>query len=203
MYVELAVRDGGGRLLARRRMRARTWVGNAVGLLSSLLKGGAAGATAYPLYAYTPRADVVDVGGAARGILMPTPASGARVGAEAPEGDDSFGIQVGTGTGAVAIGQYALQAKVAHGTASGQLYYGATSVANMVKDAEWSFTASRPFTNKSGASITVYEVGLVVRILADPSTLANVLLARDVISGGMTVPANAILTVSYTVKHSV
>lgn len=77
-------------------------------------------------------------------------------------GDANYGVWVGTGTNPVSINDVTLQSKIAHGTGTGQLVYGATSVGvPVVVGSKAVFYVSRTFTNNSGADITVNEVGLV------------------------------------------
>jgi hypothetical protein len=61
------------------------------------------------------------------------------------------------------VAKYALAAKIANGTGAGQLQYGAVSItAPATIGQKRQITVARVFTNNSGASITVNEVGLVV-----------------------------------------
>lgn len=80
-------------------------------------------------------------------------------------GGEGWGIMVGTGTNAVAIGDYALQTAVAHGTGAGQLSFGANSIttAPTTSGSKRYFQLSRGFTNNSGGNITLNEVALYLR----------------------------------------
>jgi hypothetical protein len=204
MYIELEVKDREGRLLGRKKVRAQSWVGNVVSLLSCILSGGTTSIDYLSLYYMISRADMVDVGGNARGLVMAIQSPGLRLGAAADAGVDAFGILAGTSSTPVTIGQYNLGAKITHGTGAGQLSYGATTVEAMVKDTTWYFRVIRAFTNNSSADITVYEVGLFVRLPYGTSSASNtvIMLARDVISGGILVPAGATLTVRYIISYS-
>ena len=98
------------------------------------------------------------------GITRSMPASGTTYWELAAAANSLFGIQVGTGTNAVTISDYALQTLVAQGNGSGQLDYGAMSIGTIViVGSTAKFTLSRTFTNNSGADITVQEVGLVYK----------------------------------------
>jgi hypothetical protein len=202
MYIELEVKDREGRLLRRKKMRAQSWVGNVVGLLSCILSGGTTAADYVNLYPLTTRTDMVDTGGSARGLYISIQKAVLRLGAAADSGVDAYGILVGTGSTPVAIGQYNLVAKITHGTGAGQLSYGATTVEAMVKDTTWYFRVVRTFTNNSGADITVYEIGLFAQLPYGTTSYAAFMLARDVISDGILVPAGATLTVRYIISHS-
>jgi hypothetical protein len=203
MYIELEVKDRKGRLLKRKRMRAQSWVGNLVGFLSAIFSGGAPPTTASLGY-ITSRADLVDTNGIARGLLLCVYPAGVQIGVAAAAGVDTFGILVGTGSGAVTLGQYSLVTRITHGTGVGQLSYGATTVEAMVKDTAWYFRVVRSFTNNSGADITVYEVGLFMQFAygSISGNYAQFMLARDVIPDGILVPAGATLTVRYIISHS-
>jgi hypothetical protein len=79
-------------------------------------------------------------------------------------GDASMGVVVGTGTTAVTISDYKLESIIANGTGSGQLQYGTTSFSEVaITGSTAKFTIARTFTNNSGASINVHEVGLYTK----------------------------------------
>lgn len=82
---------------------------------------------------------------------------------DAGVGNVNYGILVGTGTNTVAIDDYTLQTKIAHGSSAGQLNYSAMSLDNTITTAGSTiyFNLSRTFTNNSGSDITIQEVGLV------------------------------------------
>jgi len=76
-------------------------------------------------------------------------------------GTTTWGIRVGTGTNAVAITDYALQTAIAEGSGAGQLRHSAmTFQSPITSGSSRQFSVIRNFTNSSGASITVQEVGL-------------------------------------------
>jgi len=109
---------------------------------------------------------------------------------------DLFGLVVGTGTNAVAPGDYALQAKIAHGTGVGQLSYGADTVPT-VPTTDGSvryFEHQRIFTNSSGADITVYEFGAIARTY---SIAQYFLMCRDVNPTGVLIQSTKALTLKY------
>jgi len=111
-------------------------------------------------------------------------------------GDASYGIQVGTGTAANSTSTYALAAQIANGTGSGQLSYGGHSYG-------WSAgltstNVSRLFSNSSGASITVSEVGLVWK-----SNGYSFIMIRDVLSSSITIATGGSTTIQYTISITV
>ena len=109
--------------------------------------------------------------------------------------ESTYGIQVGTGTTAESISDTALGTQVAHGTSAGQLQYGAmTYGAPSTTATTTTFRFTRVFTNGSGGTITVQEIGLVGR---DTTTTANrFLFARD-LTGAVAVTNGQQLTVNY------
>lgn len=115
----------------------------------------------------------------------------------ASSGETTFGIRVGTNSTAVSISDYELGAIIAHGTSSGQLQYGACSVGTpSVVGSTCSFTVARTFTNNSGASITVKEVGLAVANSTRYYLIERTLLNFDIAN-------TESATVTYTISVSV
>jgi hypothetical protein len=195
--VEFEVRDKDGKLIQKGKFPAKSWVGNIIGLLSSLIYGGTcptSGANGFP---YSPRADMTETGGTSQGITIW--GSGVVVGGNAGAGVDSYGILIGSSDTPVAIGQYSLGSKIAHGTGSGQMSYGASTVEALTKDATWFFRVVRMFTNSSGATITVRELGLFIQV-TNPTK--QVMLARDVATSPINVPNGSTLTLRYIISHS-
>lgn len=98
--------------------------------------------------------------------------------------DASLGIVCGTGTDAVSITDYNLKSLIQPGTGSGQLQYSTVDFPNdYVVDIATALTDIRRFfTNSSGNSITVREIGIICygyqsyRILIE-RTLINETLA--------------------------
>ncbi len=119
---------------------------------------------------------------------------------------DTAGVVVGSGSTPPNISDYALGTRIAHGTGSGQLQYGAVTFGAPASDSTTSqFTVTRNFANASGSSVTVNEIGLYVTQYSHvqypahgqwPFTVVCMIL-RDVISGGIAVPNGQTLTVNY------
>jgi len=201
LWVEWEVRDEEGRVVEEGRLESQTWVGNVVALISSLFSMWAVTLSGSYLDG---RADILDTGGSARPALIGAYGA-AYVGGSAPEGDLTGGIVVGSDPTAVAVGQYDLVARIAHGTGAGQLVYGATSVNPMEKTATtWTVRIVRTITNQSGATVTVAEFGLFLRMgMVDSPYWYSLMLARDVPSPAIDVPDGYTLTVRYIVSHTV
>jgi len=143
--------------------------------------------------------NLLDVTGTNR--ASPWAFSGYELRINSERNDDSYGPVVGTGTDAVTINDYALKTKITHGTGAGQMEHGKTEIIPIsVSGYEAFFNYTRPFTNKSGSSITVNEVGLYVNYRSQTWTY---LFARDVISGGVSVLDGKIFTVNYKMSVSV
>lgn len=79
-------------------------------------------------------------------------------------GEVNYGIVVGTGTGAEDFEGYALGAKVAHGTGTGQLSYAAMALNTPSYNAgtkAWTSILNRAINNNSGGTIVVGETGII------------------------------------------
>jgi hypothetical protein len=201
--IEYEVRDKNGKLLSKGRFPAKSWVGNIVCFLSDLLKGGTTSSTSTSLYYATTRTDLVDTVNTARGFSIVSGVGSTLFGAEGGVGDVGAGIVVGSGDTPVNLGQYALASLITHGTGSGQLSYGTTTVETLTKDTAWYFRVIRTFTNNSGGSVTVKEIGLYVRLwLRESPYYYSCMFARDVLPAPVTVPNGSTLTVRYIISHS-
>ena len=77
--------------------------------------------------------------------------------------DASIGIVCGTGKDAVSINDYKLKSLIQHGTGSGQLQYSSVGFPNkyLVDTATALTDIRRFFTNSSGSSINVREIGII------------------------------------------
>jgi len=111
--------------------------------------------------------------------------------------DNNYGIQIGTGTTAPAITDYRLTQIILNGTSAGQMQYGAVSVMSTVINTTNNtgyFTITRAFTNNSGGSITVSEVGLVAK------GSHYILIIHDLLPTPITVPNGSSLSISYEIQ---
>lgn len=109
--------------------------------------------------------------------------------------DTAFGIVIGTGSGAPTINDYHLGAIIAHAT----MNYGAVTFGLPTSDSTTSqFTITRNFSNVSGGSVTVQEIGLYVRGFIWNSTYYFMAI-RDV-TGGIVIPNGQTLTVNYRIQ---
>jgi len=114
------------------------------------------------------------------------------------------GIQVGSGTSSPSASSPYLESLILSGTGSGQLSYGNDSVASpSISSNPGTITVTNTFTNNSGGSVTVGEIGLASNIYsgaASPNTYGEVLLIHDVLSSAANVPNGGTITVTYTLQ---
>jgi hypothetical protein len=200
--IEYEVRDKNGKLIEKGKFPAKSWVGNIVGLLSSIISAWSSVPNANCATGQL-RTDLTDTGGTARGVMIGAGGASQAVGGCASSGDTSAGIVLGSSDTPVSLSQYSLGALISHGTGSGQLSYGATNVETLSKDTTWFFRIVRTFTNSSGASVTVREIGLYVRLGIGASPYYfPCMLARDVPTSAISVPNGSTLTLRYIISHS-
>lgn len=181
---ELFGRDG--KLKQRRRQRSKSFV---EAFLSIILEQmNPAGAVA----------NLTDTGGTERTLVN----HAENLRSDAAITVDTKGIVVGKGTTAIAVTDYALADKIADGSGSGQLLYQAQTFSERsVSDPNVSFTIQRDFLNSSGATITVYEIGLE-SYGRDATAYRAFLTIRDLITGGQAVADGENLRVTYTLQSS-
>ena len=120
----------------------------------------------------------------------------------AGSGVTSFGIVVGTSTQAVAPGDHTLISQIAEGTGAGQLSHGGTtSTVPYTTATKTEMTISRTFTNNSGATITVNEVGLYSRTRDTTDVLRFFCIERALLT--FTIENGTSKTVTYTITSTV
>jgi hypothetical protein len=116
------------------------------------------------------------------------------------KGND-VGIMVGTGNNPVTPVQDALQTRVAHGEAAGQLLHGGTELYGLTfANPNGQFTIRRYFTNVLGGNISIQEVGIYSPGLESPFgglTAFFFCIARDVVAPAVVVANGEILRVTY------
>jgi len=124
--------------------------------------------------------------------------------ADALATDTTHGVVVGTGDTAPDIDNHALEAQIAHGTGAGQLQYSDMAIAHPAYDATLSqLTLTRDFANGTLATVTVYEIGLILTMQATDDATRYFLVIRDVIGAGIAIPAGQTLTVNYRIQATV
>jgi len=106
----------------------------------------------------------------------------------------SGGPLVGTSTAAESALDYCLGARITHGTGSGQLSHGATSLTEPVVSGTTSyFKVARIFTNNSGGSITINEIAIYC------TSSYTYCLARDKLSVGEVCAPLSSKTLEFTI----
>jgi len=135
---------------------------------------------------------ITDTGSVSRTVESNTPIDTNNAAASA-----THGLVVGTGTNAVALADVALQTIIAHGTSAGQLQYGA-SVVNAPSSDSTSTTLilTRDFSNASGGSITVREIGIYSQMQGTATW--NFCIARDTVT--IVLSNGDVLTLNYILK---
>lgn len=162
---EIAVYDKDGNLKEHREEEAKCLVANFLKMLRSYyILGVPSGyATAHTMET-TP---VVDITGVVKNVAPDTyskwaPAilpGGFR--AMGGEGNDLFGIVIGSGDVAVALSDYALQSKISNGSGPGQLAYGAVTIPDVSETGnEMVMRIRRFFENRGSESVEFSEIGL-------------------------------------------
>lgn len=113
----------------------------------------------------------------------------------------TFGIVVGTGVGIPTISDFQLLPLIAHGAGAGAMQYGGVTFGAPGSDATTSqLTITRNFTANVGG-ITPTEIGLYCR--AYDGAARYFMIIRDVIAGGILVPAGNVLTTNYRLQATI
>jgi hypothetical protein len=113
-------------------------------------------------------------------------------------GDDTYGIQIGTGTNAVTIDDFKLQTKISTGSTTGKMDYQAMQLSDAWVGGIITVTQKRYFNNNSGATITVNEVGFVGTEAGTIYGAGKHMTIRDIISPGISIVDTGQLLVTYT-----
>jgi len=112
-----------------------------------------------------------------------------------PEGNTDYGIVVGTSDTPVSLYDYYIN-KIPHGTSSGQLYYYATEVKDVVVNGNIiELEVARKLSNQTDDDILVNEFGVIAKVSG------YFLIAREV--SPTTVPSGGLLEVSFKFKTTV
>lgn len=202
MHIEWEIKDNNNKLLDKGKMVGHSWVGNLLALISSMFSAWSAG-SAGTYFPVPGRSDIIDTTNTARGFYT-IGSGGIPLGGNAPSGDLTAGILVGSSDTPVSLGQYNLIQRIEHGTGAGQLQYGAMTVESLVKDSVWTLRLVRTFTNATSSTIVVREFGLFLKIYIPVSpTYASIMLARDVPPSAINIPAGSTLTIRYVISMSV
>jgi hypothetical protein len=199
VMVELEVRDKNGRIIKKHRQMSHSFLKQWLQFLrcqTSITRGGSGISIS-----------VVDETGTARTFPYGWTDAFNREAlmCNALAGDSSYGIVVGTSNVPNTINTYSLGAKISHGTGSGQLQYGSHTFEDITNPSGniLVFRIIRTFSNGSGATITVKEVGISISNFDSQSLARSYLIARDVLSTPVDVPNGMTLTVRYIFQITV
>jgi len=112
------------------------------------------------------------------------------------------GIQVGSGTSSPSASSPYLESLILSGTGSGQLVYGSNSVTSpSMSSNPATMQITNTFTNNSGATVTVGEIGFAPQLYgANTSIYGACLFIHDVLSSAVSVPNGGTITVTYTLQ---
>ena len=140
VWIDGEIRDGQGRLLKKLRpRRARSYVLQFIDILNIVI-------------GYV-TLNITDTGGVARSQAP----YAALMRVDAGAAITTYGIMIGTGTNAVALADYALQTQV-----TANITHSSTTISAPVTDGTTrQFDVVRTFTNNTGATLNITEVGLV------------------------------------------
>jgi hypothetical protein len=188
---EVEVRDKDGKLISKTQGISRSFLRNWIRILRTMM---------YPPNGSGSAQTLLDTSGVSNSFDGSDTVSTLKpvIGAGALATEDTYGIQVGTSDLAFAKDQFSLQAKISHGGTSGKLLYGATTVEDYYEyDSYARFRIVRAFSNSTGASITVKEIGIAI-VNQKSGTTYYFMISRDVLASPQTIPDGAALTVRYS-----
>lgn len=184
-YVQTEVRDKHGQLKSFKKKEANSLIKNFINEL-------------YSLFANATISSVIDTAGTSRTLSN---ASGSNMYMTSTDNVQTNGIVVGSGSQAVAITDTKLQTQINTGDIAGTLHYLVpTFTTPSTAGGTHSFTASRGFTNNSGAPITVNEVG-IYNTFNTTTGYTYFCVERTLLT--FSIAAGATGTVTYTIQVTV
>ena len=199
--VEIELKDRYGKIILKKRLRSKSFVAHFLQILRIQAYGYTA-TTSVNFFSNYITGTIKDHSNTSIGYLVLSPNSGEAsyfLNVNAPANDANYGIRVGSGSTYPTPNDYNLESPIANGTGSGQLLHGAVTVETVtINGTTTSFRIIRTFSNSSGATVTVREIGLSIKTFRYPSAAYfYVLIARDVLASAVDVPNGATLTVRY------
>jgi len=184
-YLKIKVIDENGKCTYYRRYRSRSFV---IGFLNNIFSGlSAQGITNTNTAGSQYTVSDTD------GMIV-----------NAGSNNGNYGIVIGQGTSAPSIINYNLSIFIQNGAGVGQMQYGAVSITSAVTNTSTNtgyITVTRTFTNNSGSSITVSEVGIIA--WSGTGTLQTnqyYLITHDLLPTPITVPNGSSLSISYEIQ---
>jgi hypothetical protein len=201
-YWEIEIRDRNGKLLERKQFKSHSWLKQFIQILKGEFATSCNGSG-------NGNVNINDESGTARSYPYHTntscPTYLMNLSTLGAIGDVTQGIIVGSGDTPNSLTTYSLASKIAHGTGNGQLYYGSETVEDVTNPSgmDLQFRIIRIFTNNSGASVTVKEIGLLVKKEDASVNLRSFLIVRDVLVSPLSIPDGATMTVRYIIKITI
>jgi len=209
-HIEVEVRNRYGRLITKRRVRSHSFVKNLLAMLRRFWITQVNNTAVFGDTIDISPTEPLDTSGVARGVTYGyvTGAGGIpsryTMRMDAQVGEVDSGIRVGTGTDTPTVNDVQLGIPILHGSGAGELSHGAVTLDSLqVAGGTVSLKIIRTFTNNSGSSIDVKEIGLHLKCLIALATHATIMIARDVLGSPVTVPNGATLTVRYILSTTV
>ena len=117
----------------------------------------------------------------------------------APVTISTYGLRVGADDTAVTAADFEMATLIPHGPVGIELSYGAqTFEAVTVVGTTISFRVTRPFTNNTGATVTIKEIGAALAIKDTGNASRYLCFLRDVLASAVPVPDGSTFTLRYT-----
>ena len=111
------------------------------------------------------------------------------------------GMLVGIGSTTPTISDVVMDQQILDGSSTGKLVYNAYTTSQDTNDSTSAqVTTTQTFTNNSGSSVVVNEIGLLMNYYYNYPNTWSILVARDVVAGGITVATGKTLTINYRIK---
>jgi len=114
-------------------------------------------------------------------------------------------ILVGSGSNSNPYNAYNLNAPISNGQGTGQLLYGSINIPTSItiNGSQAYFIISQSYTNQSGATITISEVGIIINLniynrSSNSATSGNVLIWYDTLSSPISVGSGQSVVIYYT-----
>jgi hypothetical protein len=197
---EVEVRDKNGKLISRHHGKSHSWLKQFIQMIMAEWQYANGGSNPTAV-------SITDETGNVRNMppMQNAIFNNGAFAINAPAGSSEYGVKVGGGDAPNALSTYALTSPISHGTGSGQLVYGAHSIESVINPSGYdlTFRTTRVFTNNSGATVTVKEIGITTKRMDQGGTARTFLFVRDVLPSPSSVPDGASLTIRYTVKITV
>ena len=114
------------------------------------------------------------------------------------------GIQVGSGRTSPSASSPYLESLILSGSGSGQLSYSSDTVTSpSISSNPATLQITKTFTNSSGGSVTVGEIGLAPQVRNSAAgQYQAALMVHDVLSSAISLPNGSTVTITYTLQVS-